>query len=186
MPRYFWMADGSFVPDANGELSSNGIYYTNKSGEIRISGIVGTVIATETKTISGFTIDEATRTQTVVVNPNDTQTLTFYNKPTTTLIIQKYISGTKNEPLAGVQFLVTDSSGAVVGPNNGYYTTDAAGQIVIEGLTDGMTVTAKEVKSVDGFVLLFGISPVCQRFCLPLLRMLSDSIRLLAEFLALL
>ena len=146
-------ADGSFVPDANGELSSNGIYYTNKSGEIRISGVVGTVVATETKTIPGFTIDEATRTQTVVVNPNDTQTLTFYNKPTTTLILQKYISGTKNEPLAGVQFLVTDSSGAVVGPNNGYYTTDAAGQIVIEGLTDGMTVTVKEVKSVDGFVL---------------------------------
>ena len=146
-------ADGSFVPDANGELSSNGIYYTNKSGEIRISSVVGTVVAAETKTISGFTIDEATRTQTVVVNPNDTQTLTFYNKPTTTLILQKYISGTKNEPLAGVQFLVTDSSGAVVGPNNGYYTTDAAGQIVIEGLTDGMTVTAKEVKSVDGFVL---------------------------------
>ena len=146
-------ADGSFVPDANGELSSNSIYYTNKSGEIRISGVVGTVVATETKTIPGFTIDEATRTQTVVVNPNDTQTLTFYNKPTTTLILQKYISGTKNEPLAGVQFLVTDSSGVVVGPNNGYYTTDAAGQIVIEGLTDGMTVTAKEVKSVDGFVL---------------------------------
>ena len=146
-------ADGSFVPDANGELSSNGIYYTNKSGEIRISGVVGTVVATETKTIPGYTIDEATRTQTVVVNPNDTQTLTFYNKPTTTLILQKYISGTKNEPLAGVQFLVTDSSGAVVGPNNGYYTTDAAGQIVIEGLTDGMTITAKEVKTVDGFVL---------------------------------
>ena len=146
-------ADGSFVPDANGELSSNGIYYTNKSGEIRISSVVGTVVATETKTIPGFTIDEATRTQTVVVNPNDTQTLTFYNKPTTTLIFQKYISGTKNEPLAGVQFLVTDSSGAVVGPNNGYYTTDAAGQIVIEGLTDGMTITAKEVETVDGFVL---------------------------------
>ena len=146
-------ADGSFVPDANGELPSNGIYYTNKSGEIRISGIVGTVVATETKTISGFTIDEATRTQTVVVNPNDTQTLTFYNKPTTTLIIQKYISGTKNEPLAGVQFLVTDSSGTVVGPNNGYYTSDSAGQIVIEGLTDGITVTTKEVKTADGFVL---------------------------------
>ena len=70
-----------------------------------------------------------------------------------TLILQKYISGTKNEPLSGVQFLVTDSSGAVIGPNNGYYTTDAAGQIVIDGLTGGMTITAKEVKTVDGFVL---------------------------------
>ena len=146
-------ADGSFVPDANGELSSNGIYYTNKSGEIRIFSVVGTVVATESKTIPGFTIDEATRTQTVVVNPNDTQKLTFYNKPTTTLILQKYISGTKNEPIAGVQFLVTDSSGAMVGPDNGYYTTDSAGQIVIEGLADGMTITAKEVKTVDGFVL---------------------------------
>ena len=146
-------ADGSFVPDANGELSSNGVYYTDKSGEIRISGIVGTVVMTETRTIPGYTIDEATRSQTVAIHPNDTQTLTFYNKPTATLILQKYISGTKNEPLSGVRFLVTDSSGAVVGPNNGYYTTDAAGQIVIDGLADGMTVTAKEVKTVDGFVL---------------------------------
>ena len=146
-------ADGSFVPNANGELSSNGLYLTDRNGQIRISGIVGTVVVTETKTIPGYTIDETTRSQTVVVNPNDTQTLTFYNKPTTTLILQKYISGTKNEPLAGVQFLVTDSSGAVVGPNNGYYTTDSAGQIVIEGLTDGMTITAKEVKTVEGFVL---------------------------------
>ena len=146
-------ADGSYVDAAGGTLSSTGLYWTDKAGKISISGISGTVVVTEVKTIPGYTIDENTRTQTVVINPNDTQTLTFYNKPVTTLILQKYISGTKNEPLAGVQFLVTDSSGAVVGPNNGYYTTDSAGQIVIEGLTDGMTVTAKEVKSVDGFVL---------------------------------
>ena len=42
----------------------------------------------------GYTIDEATRTQTVVVNPNDTQTLHFTNTPSTTLVIEKYIEGT--------------------------------------------------------------------------------------------
>ena len=146
-------ADGSYVDAAGGTLSSTGLYRTDKAGKISISGISGTIVATEVKSIPGYTIDENTRTQTVVINPNDTQTLTFYNKPVTTLILQKYISGTKNEPLAGVQFLVTDSSGAVVGPNNGYYTSDAAGQIVIENLTDGMTITAREVKTVDGFVL---------------------------------
>jgi len=75
--------------------------------------VVGTLVVTETATIPGYTIDEATRTQTVVVNPNDTQTLHFTNTPSTTLVIEKYIEGTTT-PLKGVTFLVTDSSGAVV------------------------------------------------------------------------
>ena len=48
-----------------------------KAGKISISGISGTIVATEVKSIPGYTIDENTRTQTVVVNPNDTQTLHF-------------------------------------------------------------------------------------------------------------
>ena len=146
-------ADGSFVPDENGQLSSNGLYYTDREGRITISGVVGTIVATETASIPGYTIDEATRTQTVVVHPNDTQTLYFYNKPETTLVLQKFIAGTDNEPLAGVEFLVTDSSGAVVGPNNGVYTTGSDGRAVITGLTPGTTITARETRTVDGFVL---------------------------------
>ena len=146
-------ADGSFVPDENGQLSSNGLYYTDREGKITISGVVGTIVATETASIPGYTIDEATRTQTVVVHPNDTQTLYFYNQPETTLVLQKFIAGTDNEPLAGVEFLVTDSSGAVVGPNNGVYTTGADGRVVITGLTPGTTITARETRTVDGFVL---------------------------------
>ena len=146
-------ADGSFVPDENGQLSSNGLYYTDREGRITISGVVGTIVATETASIPGYTIDEATRTQTVVVHPNDTQTLYFYNQPETTLVLQKFIAGTDNEPLAGVEFLVTDSSGAVVGPNNGVYTTGADGRAVITGLTPGTTITARETRTVDGFVL---------------------------------
>ena len=146
-------ADGSFVPDENGQLSSNGLYYTDREGRITISGVVGTIVATETASIPGYTIDEATRTQTVVVHPNDTQTLYFYNRPETTLVLQKFVAGTDNEPLAGVEFLVTDSSGAVVGPNNGVYTTGADGRAVITGLTPGTTITARETRTVDGFVL---------------------------------
>ena len=146
-------ADGSFVPDEHGQLSSNGLYYTDREGKITISGVVGTVVVTETASIPGYTIDEATRTQTVAVHPNDTQTLYFYNQPETTLILQKFIAGTDNEPLAGVEFLVTDSSGAVVGPNNGVYTTGEDGRAVITGLTPGTTITARETRTVEGFVL---------------------------------
>ena len=75
---------GEFVPDENGYISSNGLYVTDKDGKIQIDGVVGTLVVTETKTIPGYTIDPATQTQTVVVNPNDTQTLYFENTPSTT------------------------------------------------------------------------------------------------------
>ena len=74
-------ADGSYVDAEGGTLSSTGLYWTDKAGKISISGISGTIVATEVKSIPGYTIDENTRTQTVVVNPNDTQTLHFYNTP---------------------------------------------------------------------------------------------------------
>ena len=143
---------GAFVPAENGQISSNGLYFTDKDGKITIHGVVGTLVVTETATIPGYTIDEASRTQTVVVNPNDTQTLHFTNTPSTTLVIEKYIEGTTT-PLKGVTFLVTDSSGAVVGRSNGEFITDENGRVVINDLIPGTTVTVREVKTVDGFVL---------------------------------
>lgn len=143
---------GEFVPAENGQISSNGLYFTDKDGKITIHGVVGTLVVTETATIPGYTIDEASRTQTVVVNPNDTQTLHFTNTPSTTLVIEKYIDGTTT-PLKGVTFLVTDSSGTVVGNSNGEFITDENGRVVIHDLEPGTTVTAREVKTVEGFVL---------------------------------
>ena len=143
---------GEFVPAENGQISSNGLYFTDKDGKITIHGVVGTLVVTETATIPGYTIDEASRAQTVVVNPNDTQTLHFTNTPSTTLVIEKYIEGTTT-PLKGVTFLVTDSSGAVVGRSNGEFITDENGRVVIHDLEPGTTVTAREVKNVEGFVL---------------------------------
>lgn len=145
-------ATGEFVPDASGRISSNGLYYTDKDGKITINGVVGTLVVTETKSIPGYTIDEATRTQTVDVRPNDTKTLYFYNKAATTLVIEKYIKGTAT-PIKGVIFLVTDSSGAVVGTSNGEFITDEAGRIVIEDLEPGTTVIAKEIKTLEGYEL---------------------------------
>ena len=146
-------AEGGYVDDANGHLSSKGLYTTDDHGEIHISGIVGTVVVKETRPLPGYTIEPGRESQTVVVNPQETQTLTFYNIPANTLTIQKYVDGTDNEPLAGVEFLVTDSTGAVVGPNNGYYTTDMDGRISIPGLTPGTTITVKETKTLDGYIL---------------------------------
>ena len=143
---------GEFVPAENGQISSNGLYFTDKDGKITIHGVVGTLVVTETATIPGYTIDPVTKTQTVVVNPNDTQTLHFTNTPSTTLVIEKYIEGTTT-PLKGVTFLVTDSSGAVVGRSNGEFITDENGRVVIHDLIPGTTVTAREVKTAEGFVL---------------------------------
>ena len=143
---------GEYVPDENGYISSNGIYKTDKDGKIQIDGVVGALVVTEVETIPGYTIDPAHQTQTVQVNPNDTQTIYFTNTPSTTLVIEKYIEGTTT-PLEGVTFLVTDSSGAVVGPSNGEYITDEAGRIVINDLEPGITVTAREIKTLEGYVL---------------------------------
>ena len=62
-------------------------------------------------------------------------------------------SFTENQPMKGVEFLVTDSSGAVVGPNNGYYYTDKDGRITISNLEPGVTITARETKTLAGFLL---------------------------------
>ncbi len=145
-------AGGGYVDNADGHLSSNGLYTTDAHGEIHISGVTGTIVVRETRTIDGYTIDPATQTQTVKVNPQDTQTLTFYNAPKQTLTIQKYVDGT-TDPIQGVTFLVTDSSGQVVGPNNGEYVTDRNGRIVLTDLVPGTTITAKETKTVAGYVL---------------------------------
>lgn len=146
-------ANGEFVPDENGRLSSNGFYQTDASGQIKISGVVGTLVVDEYKTIPGYVIDETTRHQTVVVNPNDTQTLTFYNTPGTTLVVQKFTAGTKNEPLAGVKFFITDQNGTPVGNSNGEYWTDESGRIVLSDIEPGSSITAREVATVDGYVL---------------------------------
>ena len=147
-------APGCVVDDENGKVSSNGIYYTGPDGTITINGIVGTVTITEQATIPGYTIDPETRSQTIVVNPDDVQHAYFYNSPKNTLIIEKYLeTESGNEPLKGVTFLVTDSSGAVIGNSNGEYISGEDGRVVIAGVEPGTTVNVQEIKAPEGVVL---------------------------------
>lgn len=104
-------SDGSFVD--NGALSSKGLYRTDKNGQIILSGITGTVIVTEVETIKGYRIDDASRSQTIEVRANDTQTLWLYNRPISGILIHK-ISSVDGKAIPGVTFLLYDSTNTPV------------------------------------------------------------------------
>lgn len=133
-------------------LTQNGIFTTDSAGEIHISNLApGAYVISEIKSPSGYVIDQAS-TNVVIGENGDTQTVVITNSKAGSLIIDKLDSLT-GEPLEGVTFLVTDSSGAVVGQSNGEYITDENGRIVIEGLEPGTTITARETKTLEGYVL---------------------------------
>ena len=123
-------SDGSFVD--NGTLSSKGLYRTDKNGQIILSGITGTVIVTEVETIKGYRIDDASRSQTIEVRANDTQTLWFYNRPISGILIHK-ISSVDGKAIPGVTFLLYDSTNAPIAQA----TSDDRGYAYFEDLSAG-------------------------------------------------
>ena len=140
-------ADGSYVDAEGGTLSSTGLYRTDKAGKITISGISGTVVVTEIKTIPGYTIDENTRMQTVVVNPNDTQTLYFYNTPVGGLQIIKSDKDS-GKRISGVKFEIRKMNGEIIGT----YTTDSDGVIYLPKAESGW-YTVTELEAASGYLL---------------------------------
>ena len=141
-------ANGGYVDNDNGHLSSNGLYTTDDKGEIRISGVTGTIVAKEVKPAPGYVIDQSTQTQTVTVNPMDTQTLTFLNEPLCSLTITKKDSVT-GKPVPGTEFTVKDGNGTVLGR----YTTGKDGAVTVTGLVPGSTIVVVETKVPSGYVL---------------------------------
>ena len=140
-------ADGSYVDAEGGTLSSTGLYWTDNAGKISISGISGTIVATEVKSIPGYSIDENTRTQTVVVNPNDTQTLYFYNTPAGGLQIIKSDKDS-GKRIAGVKFEIRKMNGEIIGA----YTTDSDGVIYLPEAESGW-YTVTELEAASGYLL---------------------------------
>ena len=141
-------ADGTYLPDEGGKLSSNGLYWTNAEGQIVLSGITGTVVVTEVKSIPGYTIDPNTQSQTVVVNPDDTQELWFYNSPVGGVEITKVNEADKTETISGVTFEIRRvSDDALVDT----VTTGKDGKVFLP--LEAGDYYAQETKAADGFKL---------------------------------
>ena len=138
-------ADGTVVDDNGGMTSSRGLYRTDENGQIIIDGLVGTFIITETKTIEGYTIHEETRTQTVVINPNDTQTITVYNDPVGGLELIKVNADDTKERIPNTTFEIRRMDDALVGT----VTTDRNGRVFLS-LENG-SYYAVETESAEGF-----------------------------------
>ena len=138
-------ADGTVVDDNGGMTSSMGLYRTDENGQIMIDGLVGTFLVTETKTIEGYTIHEETRTQTVVINPNDTQTITVYNDPVGGLELIKVNADDTKERIPNTTFEIRRMDDALVGT----VTTDRNGRVFLS-LENG-SYYAVETESAEGF-----------------------------------
>ena len=141
-------ADGRYVDDGGGTLSSKGIYYSDSTGKITLSGITGTVIATELESVSGYTIDPDSQSQTVTIAPNDTQTLRFYNNAVGGVEIIKVSSADKTKRIPNTTFEIRRVS------------DDALMDTVTTGKTGSVFVTleddsyyAVETESAEGFKL---------------------------------
>lgn len=140
--------DGTYLPDEGGKLSSNGLYWTNAEGQIVLSGITGTVVATEVESIPGYTIDPNTQSQTVVVNPDDTQHLYFYNAPVGGVEITKVNEADQAETIPGVTFEIRRvSDDALVDT----VTTGKDGKVFLP--LEAGDYYAQETKAADGFKL---------------------------------
>lgn len=140
-------ADGTVVDDNGGMTSSMGLYRTDENGQIIIDGLVGTFIITETKTIEGYTIHEESRTQTVVINPNDTQTITVYNDPIGGVEIIKVNADDTRERIPNTTFEIRRMDDALVDT----VTTDKNGRVFLS-LENG-SYYAVEIESAEGFKL---------------------------------
>ena len=131
--------------------NSNGMYTTNSDGEILIPNLKpGSYVVTERIAPEGYACD--TKPQTIEIGTDGaTYKVHFQNQPMCSLVILKKDADNGN-PLSGAQFKVTTSKGAVVGTNNGIFTTNSNGSITIPNLEKGSYIV-EEVKAPEGYVL---------------------------------
>ena len=139
-------ADGAAIGTANGE------FITDENGRFVVEGLAPgeTVTVKEIRPASGFVLDGSPKT--ITIKSGAAQSLTFYNTPEKTLVVQKLVEGTTT-PIRGTTFQITDASGAPVGAAQGEFITDENGVIRVTGLKPGQVLTVKETKAADGYAL---------------------------------
>jgi uncharacterized surface anchored protein len=141
-------ANGQYVDAAGGTLSSNGIYYSDSTGKVILSGITGTVVVTELESVPGYTIDPDSQSQTVTINPNDTQTIRFYNNAVGGVELIKVSEADKTERIPNTTFEIRRvSDDALVDT----VTTGESGSVFLT-LEDN-NYYAVEIESAEGFKL---------------------------------
>ena len=130
----------------------NGVFTTDSNGRFVLPELKPglTVKIQQTSTAEGFLIDGEAKT--ITIKSGNTQTVTVYNAPTQALNVQLYAQGT-TDPIAGAQFLLTDSSGKKLGTENGVFTTDSNGRFTLSGLKPGLTVKIQQTSTADGFLI---------------------------------
>ncbi len=125
---------------------------TDHSGVIVITGLeAGAYAVREIKAPANYIIAETDR-QTVNLKADRTSVVEviFRNLPYGSLLISKTDAAT-NTPLAGAKFKVTTNDGAVVGNDNGVFTTNNNGEILIPNLEPNSYVVT-ELEAPKGYV----------------------------------
>ena len=130
-----------------------GTYKTSANGSFTVTGLkAGTYIVEELASNSGHVIDTAPQTAYISGKEQDVVQLYFGNSPKGGLMVKKVDAAT-GKPLSDVEFMVTDSTGAVVGDANGKYTTDSSGSFTVSGIAPGTTLVVKETRAKAGYIL---------------------------------
>lgn len=149
-------ADGNIHNDLtieSGTLSSDSHFVTGGDGRIIIKGLTpGNYTITEVKAPDGYLIGK-NASRTIQITAGDTQTITFANPSTCSLLIKKVCTENPDKMLEGAVFDVRYADGTVVGDSNGVFTTGADGTILITGLEANKAIVVMETKAPDGFAI---------------------------------
>ena len=149
-------ADGNIHNDLtieSGTLSSDSHFVTGGDGRIIIKGLTpGHYTITEVKPPDGYLIGK-NASRTIQITAGDTQTITFANPSTCSLLIKKVCTENPDKMLEGAVFDVRYADGTVVGDSNGVFTTGADGTILITGLEANKAIVVTETKAPDGFAI---------------------------------